>query len=87
MSSTIPGRNDADPRFRQGADCAEEGSASRPTLRGGQQDRLATRNHDGVLVVRGKTAIDGSLGPAVVAERDMARAGGGNNRFSDDSAT
>ena len=46
------------------------------TLRGGEQDRFATHNHDGVLIVRGKTAVDGSIGRAVLVERDMARAGG-----------
>src|SRR5207244_1856170 len=30
------------------------------TSRGSEQDGLAARNHEGVLVVRGKTALDGA---------------------------
>src|SRR5438874_10062754 len=54
------------------------------TSRGSEQDGLAARNHEGVLVVRGKTAVDGSIGPAVLVKRDLAGARGNNRLNGDD---
>src|SRR5260370_42261798 len=43
-------------------------------LGSGEQDWLATRNYNRVLVVRGEAAVGGAVGPAVLIQRDFARA-------------
>ena len=55
-------------------------------LRGGEQDRVALGDDDGVLVVGGEAAVGGADGPAVAVERDAACAGRDDGLDGDDKA-
>ena len=51
---------------------------------GRDQDRFPARDHNRVLVVRGEAAICGAIGPAILIERNFARASR-NNRLNRDN--
>src|SRR5258708_40038682 len=51
-----------------------------------KQNGFAARDHDGVLVMSGETAVGRAVGPAVFVERNVARAGGDDWFDGDDQA-
>src|SRR5260370_8532379 len=51
-----------------------------------EQTRCTARNHDGVLIVRGEAAVGRAIGPAILAERNVAGAGRNDWFDSDDQA-